>query len=216
MSANLAALSLALALATGPAAAQTPHTHQHDFSGAQQWAKYFDDPARDRWQKPHEVIQALKLPRDGAVADIGAGTGYFTVRLAHMTPGGKVYGVDIEPDMVKYLAERAKREGLANIEAVQGRPDDPRLPAKVDRVLVVDTYHHIGSREAYFRHVRGQLRPGGSVAIIDFRPESPIGPPVASRVPRDRIVAEMTRAGYRLAAEHAFLPNQYFLVFQPG
>jgi len=114
LSAGLAVLGCA-ALLAGPAAAQTPHTHDHGFSGAQEWAKVFDDPMRDAWQKPHEVIQALALKPDAVVADIGSGTGYFAVRFAHMVPKGKVYGLDTEPDMVKYLAERAKREGLRNL-----------------------------------------------------------------------------------------------------
>ncbi len=108
-----------LALAPFAVLAQTPHTHQHSFGNAQQWAHYFDDPARDAWQKPHEVIHALALASDGRIADIGAGTGYFTVRLAHMTPKGRVYAVDVEPDMVQYVAERARREKLSNVQAVQ-------------------------------------------------------------------------------------------------
>jgi tRNA G46 methylase TrmB len=118
---SLAALGAA-ALLPAPAPAQTPHTHHHDFKGAEHWAKVFDDPARDAWQKPHEVIGALALAPDAAVADIGAGTGYFAVRLAHMTPKGRVYAVDIEPDMVRHLRERAAKSGLANLEAVQGKP----------------------------------------------------------------------------------------------
>ncbi|MBI2226091.1 MAG: methyltransferase domain-containing protein [Betaproteobacteria bacterium] len=99
-------------LSAGPAAAQSPQTHQHSFGGAEQWAQIFDDPKRDAWQKPHEVIQALALKPDAVIADIGSGTGYFSARFANMVPKGRVYGVDTEPDMVKYLAERAKREGL--------------------------------------------------------------------------------------------------------
>lgn len=195
--------------------AQTPHTHQHGFSGAEHWAKVFDDPARDAWQKPHEVVQALQLAPDAAVADIGAGTGYFAVRLAHMTPKGRVYAVDIEPDMVKYLAERAQKSGLANLTPVLAAADDPKLPAKVDLVLMVDTYHHVGQREAYFRRLAAHLKPGGAVAIIDFTRESPVGPPPASRLAASEVKAEMQRAGYALAREHSFLPNQYFLVFRP-
>jgi cyclopropane fatty-acyl-phospholipid synthase-like methyltransferase len=133
-----------------PVAAQTHHTHQHSFEGAEQWAKEFDDPDRDAWQKPHEVIQALALKPDAVIADIGAGTGYFSVRLAHMVPKGRVYGVDTEPDMVKYLAERAKRDGLKNLIAVHAAPDDPRLPEKVDLIIMVDTFHHIEGRDRYF------------------------------------------------------------------
>jgi SAM-dependent methyltransferase len=204
-----------LALACANGWAQTPHTHQHDFSGAEKWARAFDDPARDRWQKPHEVINALRLAPDAAVADIGAGTGYFAVRLAHMTPKGRVFAVDIEPDMVRYLAERAKREKLPNVEAVLGKPDDPLLPGKVDRVLMVDTYHHIDEREKYFRKLIGYLKPGGEVAIVDFTRESPVGPPASARIPSQQVTEEMQRAGYVLATSHTFLPHQYFLVFRP-
>ena len=211
--AGLVALSCSGALA-GAAGAQSPHTHDHSFSGAEKWAKVFDDPKRDAWQKPHEVIQALALEPDAVVADIGAGTGYFATRLAHMVPKGRVYAVDTEPDMVRHLNERASRNGLKNLSAVAGEPNDPRLPQKADVVLLVDVYHHIGERERYFSRLAGALKPGGRVAIIDFRMDSPEGPPKAARIEPERVKAEMKRAGYELVQEHAFLPRQYFLVFQ--
>jgi len=124
--------------------------------------------------------------------------------------------VDIEPDMVRYLEERAKREKLANLLAVTGAPDDARLPDKVDLILLVDVYHHIEDRVAYFQRLRNALRPGGRVAIIDFRLDSPEGPPRAARIGPEAVLAEMTAAGYRLAADHAFLPRQYFLIFKPA
>jgi cyclopropane fatty-acyl-phospholipid synthase-like methyltransferase len=196
-----AALGCAASLA-GPALAQSPADHQHSFGNAQKWAQVFDDPA-------------LKLAPDAAVADIGSGTGYFAVRFAHMLPQGRVYGVDLEPDMVKYLAERAQKEGLANLTSVAGTPDDPRLPAPVDLVILVDVYHHIDNRERYFSKLRNSLKPGGRVAIIDFRIDSPSGPPKNARLAPDRVKAEFKKAGYALAEEHAFLPNQYFLIFKP-
>jgi len=196
------------------AAAQSPATHQHGFGDAEKWSHVFDDPQRDEWQKPHEVIQALALPPGAAVADIGAGTGYFSVRLANMLKPGKVYAVDIEPDMVKYLAERAKRDALPNLVAVAGAADSPRLPAKVDLALFVDVYHHVEARERYFRGLRKALKPGGRVAIVDFRLDSPEGPPKEARIAPERVKAEMKKAGYVLVAEHSFLPRQYFLVFR--
>jgi SAM-dependent methyltransferase len=198
-----------------PAAAQTPHTHDHSFRGAQEWARVFDDPERDAWQKPHEVIRALAPKPDAVIADIGAGTGYFSVRFAHMVPKGRIYGVDTEPDMVKYLAERAKREGLANLVAVTAAPADPRLPETADLIILVDVYHHIGNRERYFGRLRESLKPGGRLAVIDFHIDSPQGPPRAARIAPERVKAELERAGYALEREHGFLPNQYFLVFQP-
>lgn len=209
-------LSAFTGLLPGPAAAQAPHTQQHSFGGAEHWAKVFDDPERDAWQKPHEVIQALALKPDAVIADIGSGTGYFSMRFANMTPKGRVYGVDIEPDMVKYLAERAKREGLKNVTAVAGAPDDPRLPEKADLIILVDVYHHVGDRERYFRNLQKSLKPGGRIAVIDFRMDSPVGPPRSARIDPERVKDELKRAGYALSQEHAFLPNQYFLVFRPA
>jgi SAM-dependent methyltransferase len=191
------------------------HYH-HRFDDAEKWARVFDDPARAGWQKPDEVIAALKLALDARVADIGAGTGYFAVRLARAAPGGRVFAVDSEPDMVRYLAERAKREGLPNLVAVQAGERDPKLPGPVDLALLVDVYHHIPARVQYFERLRASLEPGGRVAIVDFKLDAPRGPPRAARIPPDTVKAELARAGYVLAAEHGFLPDQYFLVFVPA
>ena len=199
-----------------PAAAQSPHTHDHSFGDAQKWATIFDDPKREAWQKPHEVIQALKLKPDAIIADIGSGTGYFSARFANMVPKGRVYGLDTEPDMVKYLAERARREGLKNITAVLAKAGDPKLPEKADIVVLVDVYHHVENREPYFRQLQNSLKPGGRLAVIDFRMDSPEGPPKAARIAPERVKTELEKAGYVIDAEHAFLPNQYFLVFRPA
>jgi predicted methyltransferase len=212
----LVASALAAGVVAQPAAAQSPGTHQHSFGDAEKWAHVFDDPQRDAWQKPHEVIKALALEPDAIVADIGAGTGYFSARLASMLHAGKVYAVDIEPDMVRYLAERAKREALPNMVAVAGAPGDPHLPAKADLVLLVDVYHHIEERPRYFGKLRGALKPGGRIAVIDFRLDSPEGPPKEARIAPERVKSEMAKAGYVLAKEHGFLPRQYFLLFEPA
>ena len=213
------AVPILLACPTGvarPAHAPSPATHHHGFGDAARWSHVFDDPGRDEWQKPHEVIQALALAPDAVVADIGAGTGYFAMRLATMIPRGRVYAVDVEPDMVRHLAERARREHRSNVVAVAGTPHDPRLPRKVDVALLVDVYHHVGDRPAYFRALHGALAPAGRVAIIDFRMDAPIGPPREARVAPERAVDEMRGAGYALSQRHEFLPHQYFLVFSAG
>jgi SAM-dependent methyltransferase len=212
---SAAALAI-LALAATPSPAQTADHHRHSFSDAEKWSRIFDDPARDEWQKPDEVIRALQLAPEALVADIGAGTGYFAVRLARAVPRGRVYGVDAEPDMVRYLSQRAQREGLANLTAVAAKPADPSLPAPVDLAILVDTYHHVPDRERYFRNLKKSLRLGGRLAIIDFTLDSPVGPPRRARIPADQVKQELARAGYALADEHGFLPNQYFLVFRPA
>jgi len=207
-------VAAALCLSAAAAGAQSPPSHQHSFGDAEKWAHVFDDPARDAWQKPHEVIAALALRPDAAVADLGAGTGYFAARLANMLRSGRVYAVDLEPDMVRHLAKRAADDGLPNLVAVQAAPDDARLPAKIDLVLLVDVYHHIEDRTAYFRKLRGSLKRGGRVAIIDFRADAPEGPPPAERIAPEQVKREMQAAGYRLAGQHGFLPRQYFLEFR--
>ena len=215
--ASLVAFSfVASVLIAGPSAAQSPHTMDHGFSGAEQWAKSFDDPKRDASQKPREVIDALALKPDSVIADIGSGTGYFAVRFARVVPKGRVYGVDIEPDMVKYLTERAEREGLKNLTALTGTPTDPRLPEKADLVVMVNVFHHIADRERYFRNLRGSLKPGGRIAIIDHNMDSREGPPRSARIAPERVKAELNSAGYAFVQEHGFLPTQYFLVFRPA
>jgi SAM-dependent methyltransferase len=188
----------------------------HRFENAEEWAKRFEEPGREVWQKPDEVVTALALPADAKVADIGAGTGYFAVRLARAVPDGRVYGVDIEPDMARYLGERARRKGLSNLEAVLGEPGDAKLPEAVDLALIVNTYHHLDERVDYMRRLGGKLRPGGRVAIIDFHEESPKGLPRAHKLSPEQVRGEMGAAGYRMTRTHDFLPDQYFLVFERG
>jgi ubiquinone/menaquinone biosynthesis C-methylase UbiE len=216
LSAAVCAGPIAWAGAPRAARAQTVHDHKHSFSGAHDWLKVLEDPKRDAWQKPHEVIQALALKPDAVIADIGAGTGYFATRLSHRVPKGRVYAVDSEPDMVKHLADRAAKGGLKNLQAVLASADDPKLPGKVDLVLLVNVFHHIEGRDRWFRRLQESLNSGGRVAIIDFNLESPEGPPKAARVPEKQVRAELEKAGYRLAREHRFLPNQFFLEFTPG
>lgn len=186
---------------------------EHRFDKPEQFAKMFDDPARDAWQMPDRVIAALGLKHGDIVADVGSGTGYFTVRLAKSPAAPKVYASDIEPSMVTYLRERAAKEGLKNVLSVQAAADTPNLPEPVDVVLIVDTYHHIGDREGYFRKLAKSLKPGGRVAIIDFKPDSPEGPPKEFRFSPGKFKSEMGKAGYKLIASHDFLPRQQFLIF---
>ena len=193
-----------------------PDHMDHRFDDPERYAKSFDDPARDAWQMPDRVISTLKLAEDASVADIGAGTGYFSVRLARVVPRGTVYAVDVEPKMLEYIRKRATGSALTNLVAVQGDSVSPRLPKAVDLALVVDTYHHIPNRVDYFKRLATGLTAGGRLAIIDFRKDAPDGPPPEFRFEAAQIVEEMTKAGYRLDVDHAFLPRQHFLVFRTG
>jgi ubiquinone/menaquinone biosynthesis C-methylase UbiE len=177
-----------------------------------------DDPKRDAYQKPHEVMQALDVREGEIVADIGAGSGYFTVRLAHHVGlSGRVYAVDVSPDMIRHLHTRVRDLGLLNVSPILAPPDDPLLPQPVDRFVIVDVWHHIENQEAYLASMKKQLKPGGQVVMIDFhKRELPVGPPFAMKIAREDLLKQMEVNGFRLMTEHTFLPYQYFLVFQMG
>ncbi len=196
-----------------PGAAQGAHM-EHRFEDAAKYAKQFDDPARDAWQMPARVIDALGLRAGQSVADIGAGTGYFTVRLAKSPAAPKVFAVDIEKSMVDYVRQRAAKEGLKNVVVVQAGADRTNLPEAVDLVLVVDTYHHIPNRRAYFWELRKSMKPSARLAIIDFRKDSPDGPPVEFRFTPEEITGELAKAGFTPVTSHDFLPRQMFLIYR--
>jgi cyclopropane fatty-acyl-phospholipid synthase-like methyltransferase len=189
------------------------HGMPHRFADAAAWSREFDAPDRDAWQKPDEVIAALQLPRDARIADVGAGTGYFAVRLARAAPQGQVLAVDVEPDMVRFVDARAAKEGLLNLRGRITPTDRADIDDGTDLVLVVDTYHHIGDRVAYFTALRAKLSPRGRLAIIDFRPTSDRGPPKEHKLADDVVQRELEAAGFARVASHDFLPDQYFLVF---
>ena len=186
----------------------------HGFKDAEAWAKVFDDPARDAWQQPDTVLAVLDLHPSTVVADIGAGTGYFSVRIARVVTAGKVIATDIEPDMIHYLTDRAKREGLANLQAVATPPDDPQLAAaSVDRMLVVDVWHHLGDRGAYAKKLAAGLRSGGMLAIVDFKLEAEHGPPKELRLAPETIMADLRAAGFvNVEVAPTLLPEQYIVL----
>lgn len=204
---------LALALAASPALAQSSTGGARPFSDAAEWSRRFDSEERDAWQKPLEVLFALALPRSAVVADIGAGTGYFSARLARALPDGKVYAVDVEPEMVRHLRDRAAAEGIGNLHAVQASRDDPRLPEPVDLVLMVNVQGLMARPGDYFSRLRSMLKPGARVAIVSTRIDSPIGARAQMRVAPEKVKQDMADQGYALVAEHDFLPYQFFLVF---
>jgi ubiquinone/menaquinone biosynthesis C-methylase UbiE len=178
----------------------------------------FDDPARAAWQKPAELVAALALRPGQAVADVGAGTGYFLTHLAGAVgETGTVYAVETEPNLVVYLRDRADRDGLGNVVPVLASADSPRLPpGRVDLLLLVDTYHHLDDRPAYFCRVQRLLAPGGRVVIVDWQKrELPVGPAMDHKLDRAQVSEEMDLAGYRLDAAPDVLPYQYVLIFRP-
>jgi len=175
-----------------------------------------EDPKRDAYQKPHEVMEALAVKPGEVIADIGAGSGYFAVRLAHhVGPSGRVYAVDISPEMIRHLHKRIRDAKLLNLSPILAEPGDPLLPQAVDRFLIVDVWHHVEDQAAYLAKLKAHLKPGGQVVMIDFQKRDlPVGPPAAMKIAREDLVKQMAQHGFRVAKEHTFLPYQYFLVFE--
>jgi ubiquinone/menaquinone biosynthesis C-methylase UbiE len=175
------------------------------------------DPKRAAWQKPGAVVRALGLRRGQVVAEIGAGPGFFTPRLARAVGRtGLVYAVDPEPQMLVMLRRRLARAGVRNVTPVLGSADDPLLPAgSCDLALIVDAYHHFADGPAILRKIVLALGRGGRLVNIDWSEgEHDVGPPPHRRVPRGKFLAAARRAGLRLVAEHRFLPYQYFFVLR--
>lgn len=206
-----------LLVGTGTAAQAPKNQHEaHRLHGdPAAYIAALEDPARDAYQKPREVIEALRLKQGDVIADIGAGSGYFTLRLAHhVGPTGHVYGVDISPDMIRHLNKRISDARLLNVSTILAMPDDPLLPRPVDRFLVVDVWHHIENQPAYLALMKKMLKPGGQVVMIDFhKKDLPVGPPLDMKIAREDLLRQMQEHGFKPVEEHTFLPYQYFLVF---
>jgi ubiquinone/menaquinone biosynthesis C-methylase UbiE len=186
--------------------------HHGNPKDLQEYIARLDDPGRDEWQRPEVVMAALGLTKESVVCEIGTGTGYFALRLAKLAAW--VYAVDVEPQLLSLLRERAAAAGVQNLTPVLGLPLDPLLPpAACDLILTVNAFHHVPEKAAYLRRLQRALRPGGRVAIVDFhKRELPIGPPVDHKLDREECLAQVQAAGLRLVSEFDSLPYQYFLV----
>jgi len=170
----------------------------------------YEGIGRDRWQQPERIVEALALAPGMRVADLGSGGGYFTWHFARVVGGsGRVYAADVDADLNASVAERAARDGLAQVTTVLARFDDAKLPERVDLVFTCNTYHHIEDRVAYFTRLRERyLTSGARLAVVDFLPEK-----FAHATDPALIERELTQAGFRKVARHDFLERQSFLVF---
>jgi ubiquinone/menaquinone biosynthesis C-methylase UbiE len=177
-----------------------------------------EDPKRDAYQKPHEVLTALNFTPGEVIADIGAGSGYFTFRIAHHVGAkGKVFAVDVSPDMIRHINRRIRDSNAVNVVSVLAEPDDPLLGERsIDRFFICNVWHHVENPTKYLSMMRKLLKPGGEIVMIDFhKKELPFGPPLEMKIAREDLLKQMETNGFRLTKEHTFLPYQYFLVFVP-
>ncbi|MBK6697951.1 MAG: Rrf2 family transcriptional regulator [Myxococcales bacterium] len=184
----------------------------HTFADASALSRVLEDPTRDAWQRPNDVLRALALKPTMTVADVGAGTGYFAVRLARALPQGKVIATDLEPGMVRFLRQRARRERLPNLHTLRATKTTSGLAAQsVDRILVVHVWHHLAEPGDYARGLAAALRPGGRLFVVDFRASGHRGPPASLRVKPDAVIAALVGAGLSAKASRIALPDQYIV-----
>lgn len=175
-----------------------------------------DAPDRDLWQRPDQIMDALGIADASVVADIGAGSGWFTIRLARRVgPRGIVYAEDVQTEMINAISRRVSREGFNNVRPVLGLKNDPALPAgALDAVLMVDAYHEVEDRVTMLSNIAKSLKPQGRVGIVDFRLDGTgPGPAPEERVSPDVVVADAQKAGLTLIRQETFLQYQYFLIF---
>ncbi len=208
------------ALLVAQEAAQSPDPEQirkmHQDSKA--YISMLENPQRDAEQKPDEVIAALNLKEGETLADIGAGSGYFAFRFARKVGNsGRVYAVDIGSDMILHMNRRIRDLKLNNVVTILSDPNDPLLPdASINRFFICNTWHHVENRPQYIALMKRILKPGGQIVVLDYKKEKlPVGPPPEMKLAREEAIREMDSGGFKLAKEYTFLPDQYFLVFEP-
>ena len=206
-------------VAPWPTVADEPEPRHHGrdhggTGGVARWLPVLEDSDRDRWQRPSEVVEVMAIAPGMTVVDLGAGTGYFLSRLdAAVGEGGRVLALDVDPELVAFMTGRAADEQLAAVEARVVAADEPGLrDASVDRVLVVDTWHHLPDREAYARKLAAALRSGGAVVVVDLELDAPIGPPRDHRLEAGEVVAELEAGGLVARVVDESLPYQYVVI----
>jgi ubiquinone/menaquinone biosynthesis C-methylase UbiE len=206
----LAVVALAVALAAAlPAAQHTRLFRPEDLAE-------LEGPDRAEWQRADRIMDALRVSEASVVADLGAGSGWFTIQLAgRVGPNGHVFAEDIQRPMLQAIKVRVDRIGLKNVTTVLGTSNDPRLPVFVDAVLIVDAYHEMEQPVVLLRNVAARLKPTGRIGIVNFTKDGGgPGPPMEERVDPEAVIRDAQAAGLVLRSRENFLKYQYMLVFE--
>lgn len=188
--------------------------HHHAFAEPERHARKWNDPTRDQWQHPEEMIAALGLRPGATVADIGAGTGYMVAHLSRAVgKSGTVLAIDTEAAMVEYLSKRSSDLGPAKVVVQKVGPNDPQLkPASMDAVLTLDTWHHITEHDAYAKKVYKGLKRGGRFTVVDYDVDAKVGPPQAMRLRTEQVTQQLEAAGFRVEVMRERMPRHYMIV----
>jgi ubiquinone/menaquinone biosynthesis C-methylase UbiE len=186
------------------------------FKDVQKYIEFLERKDRELWQKPDAVINELSLKGTEKIADVGAGSGYFTFRLSKELPKGKVYAIDIEPEMIRHLHHKVVSNNIQNVEAVFSTPDNPYIPEDVDLVFICDVLHHVKNKEDWLEAVFSQMKNDSKLVLIEFKEgKLPEGPPEDMKIPLEKMVSITTNAGFiNLKQNEELLPYQYYLEFK--
>ena len=210
---------LAIVLLAGLALSPAPIAAQHARLFPPESLALLEGPDRDAWQRPEQIMDALLIGEGSTVADLGAGGGWFTIRLARRVgPNGRVYAEDIQPEMIQAIERRVQREGLQNVvKTVLGTPTDPKIPAGLDAVLIVDAYPEMGQPVTLLRNIAKSLKPTGVVGIVNYKKDGAgPGPKMEERVDPEQVIRDARAAGLELRKRETFLRYQYLLTFGPA
>jgi ubiquinone/menaquinone biosynthesis C-methylase UbiE len=208
----IAAAILCTALVAGMGAQQ----RQHNRLFPPEDLGLLEGPDRDAWQRPDQIMDALRISDGSVVADLGAGGGWFTIRLARRVgPNGRVYAEDIQPQMIEAIGRRVAREGMKDrVVPLLGTANDPKLKVPVDAVLIVDAFYEMEQPTVLLRHVARALKPDGRLGIVEFKQDGGgPGPPMSERVEPALVIRNAEEAGLRLCSRETFLRYEYMLVF---
>jgi len=183
------------------------------FGEVKKYIDFLEREDRALWQKPDLVVEELRLNGSETVADIGAGSGYFSFRLAGALPRGHVIAIDIEPEMIRYIHHESVRKGITNIEAQLVKPEDPEVPPSADVVFVCDVLHHVDNRKEWLSKLFEEMKTGSRLILIEFKEgKLPEGPPEHLKIPEEMMISTVTAAGFqKTGATGDLLPYQYFL-----
>jgi ubiquinone/menaquinone biosynthesis C-methylase UbiE len=186
------------------------------FDDVEKYISFLDRPDRATWQKPDALVASLGLTGNENIVDVGAGSGYFTFRLARALPQGKVVATDVAPEMVRHIHHRAMSEGVSNVAVVVGEPDDPKVPADAGIIFVCDVLHHVNDRPTWLANLYRETGAGSQLVIVEFKEgDLPEGPPASLKLPRAEVTRLVSAAGFSLSSENVtLLPYQYVLTFR--
>jgi ubiquinone/menaquinone biosynthesis C-methylase UbiE len=192
------------------------HDHSKPFEHTDKYIDFLEREDRIKWQKPDAVIEKLDIRGDEVIADLGAGSGYFSFPFSFAVPQGKVYAIDIEPEMLRYIHHKAMMNDIKNIEAIRAEPDDPKIPEDSDRVFICDVLHHIENKPLWLERLYNQMKKGAQLILIEFKEgELPEGPPEKIKISQTEIIRLAISAGFtRISVDTELLPYQTFLVFK--